>query len=223
MTYETLTHCQNLGLIFNTVGDAKSRLPTENVAFICQARNIPKKVFLAFTAFANSTNNKPLNVYIDNLFSQVEQNRTDEQQKIMDNHYRNFFESENCKVHFSKDLEERIYYPSAPISIFRCLKKINFSEFKSLLPIHKRVDPNFQLTAFEIFHAAFELLFLDFISKSNEIILIGHGSVAVISLHKKLANKPLTAIVMPSFFSEQSIEEYIHNSNQLVNDKLFRK
>jgi len=193
------------GLIVKTMGC----LPKVDfsLAMILQARSVPKLPFEAFVFLSKVLSSLPLTVYVDNLYSRVFFNRTKDEQLFLDQQYLDYFTARGCKIVFSED----IFSGCSPPLFFRLFdyaSRVSAGELISCLPIEKRKKFD-SLALDEIIHLMMELLFMEEIKKHHNVILVGHGSQAIVAEHRNVAESPLPAIVLPRFLNAKEVHEYV--------------
>lgn len=199
------------GIIAKIIGD----IPNEkfSLAMVVQARSKPKHPFNAFIALSKILSEKPLTVYVDNLYSQIFFKRSRNQQFVIDEEYRQYFSSFGCEVFFSKEIFEH-----NNLSLFPCLvdfaSQVPIGELFGCLPAEKRLGLE-KLKLDEVIHLLLEMILIEEVKKHQDVLLVGHGSQAIIATHRNVIKKPLPAIVVPRFLNVRDVDDYIKRISEL--------
>lgn len=179
-----------------------------SLAILVQARSKPKHPFKAFIELSKVLTARPLAVFVDNLYSQVFFERTDEEQSLIDNEYSKFFSDLGCVVYFSKN----VFFKNDPSlfnSIINLALKFSYKEFFNSLPYEKRVNIE-RLSQNEIVHFLMEMHLMNIVKNYKyNVLLIGHSSQAIVAAHRNSIKNPLTAIVVPRFKNFESVDSYV--------------
>lgn len=205
MMVSMISKLRSRKMITNVLGP----LPTETIrpALVVWARKEPKDSFHAFIALSEMLSNEPLEVFVDDLCSQLVTGRTQQEQAIINEQYCEFFSSAGCVVRFSSG----IYATKFPDSIFPVLielgRQVPVNEFKRCLPKIKRQNIN-QLTLAEVFHLLLELLLLEQVKERCNLLLVGHFSQAIVVCHRKISQNPISAISVPRLSDREEINNY---------------
>lgn len=199
------------GIITKIIGNISNE--RFSLAMVIQARSRPKYPFKAFVALSKVLSEKPLAVYIDNIYSQIFFRRSSEQQVDLDEEYRQYFTDLSCKVFFSKEIFERIDF-----SLFSCLvdfaAQISTGELFGCLPVEKRAGLT-ELKLDEIIHLLLEMFLIEEAKKHQDVLLIGCSSQAIIATHRNVAKKPFPAIVIPRFLNTEEVDDYVNRIIEL--------
>ncbi len=170
--------------------------------FVAQARSAPKFQFNCFIELSRVLSNNPLQVYIDNLFSQNFLQRSGREQSFVDRQYVNFFRKRNCDIYFTKKIfknqEEFID------SLIRKSSEVTYFNFLQNLPIAKEDELNLGLQ--EIFHTTMELCLFDYLRSKyiNPVLLVGHTSQAIAILDRK-TNPIKTNFIVTSLLKDEKM------------------
>lgn len=201
------------GIISKIMGKVSNNI---SLALVVQARSRPKDPFKAFIAVSQILSNKPLNVYVDNLYSQIFFGRTEKEQNIIDNEYKKFFEKLDCKVFFSRDIFQAQFNAKILFSyILDCANLIPFSELVLCMPLEKRKNIK-ELKLDEILHLMMEFIFIEEIIKKHNLLLFGQGSQAIVSFCQRRGSNPFSSIILPHFSSSKDVDNYLEKIKQIT-------
>ena len=176
--------------------------PSPRLAFPIWARSQPKPIFTTFVKLAEAISKAPLVVLVDDVWTQIFTERTDEEQLAINRLYSEFFVGSGCKVKFSSSFLPPFLEILREVGTGLSLEKI-----KHVLPREKRNDFSRQSYK-ELTHVVIELSVLKQASEYADAIVMGSFSQGMASLYRSVITNPLPVIITPTLKGEAHAREY---------------
>jgi hypothetical protein len=176
--------------------------PHPSLALPIWARSQPKALFKAFVRLASTVGGTPLHVLVDDVWTQIFTERSNDEQKDMNRLYSNFFNELGCNVRFSSD-----FLPTS-LELMRTVgSELSLQEIRRVLPREKR--ENFEMQDYrELTHVVVELAVLRYASECADAIVMGSFSQGMASLYRSTTTNPLPILITPKFEGELHAREY---------------
>ncbi len=191
--------------IASTIGDLPKAL---RPAIVIWAKHMPRHDNLPLIEVAQRVSERPVQVYVDDIAAKLFCKRNAADQEKYNHAYREFFESKNCAVTFSSELYKELYRDNLLMELLQFAKRVSVSRFLRSLP-EKKLDNFEALDSSEIMNLLLEVFLFEHVTKTSNVIVVRHFTQAVIMSHRQISLKPLSAIVLPTFSTNQDIDTYI--------------
>jgi hypothetical protein len=212
MTPHSIILFQKHGLITNVMGTIP--FPDIRTALVIWARKEPKYHFRALIAIAQELTKHEVNIYVDDVCSQIITGRSRDEQEILNNKFVDFFCKQGCVVKLSSAIYETKWGTELFNSVLNLGRKISVAEFLRCLPEAKRTKLD-KLHLGEVLHTLFELLLFEQVSIESNLLVVGQFSQAIVASHRNISSNPLSAIVIPKLNNCDEVDKYIASVKKL--------